>query len=196
MLFLKGRTDGGVWWQAFFFWFDDFMMCQSDKWRYVMVLIASLTWQLSVPADPGGCPRPAKSSGNWLVCLLNRRVCNQFSSYHWHLIWWNSGVALCIHHSFFNFPLSLSLSLLFGSVRLCSHSTSVISLLSRGFQNVLKKRKENTWQRVHTLFSSAYSDPFRFIWDLNCKVNQQKKKIGCKWSHFQICKTRESFENA
>lgn len=62
MLLLKGRADGGVWWQAFylfiFFKFDDFMMCRSDAWRSVMVLIASLTWQLSVPTDPGVGPGP------------------------------------------------------------------------------------------------------------------------------------------
>lgn len=120
---------------------------------------------------------------SWLSAL-NRRLCNHFSSYHWHLIWLNSGVALCIHHSFFNFSLSLSLSPRFESVPRLSLHRRRHSSLSRHLQSVLKKqkRKENTWQCVHTLFSSAYSDPFRLIWDLNCKVNQGKKN-GWKISH-------------
>ena len=86
---------------------------------------------------------------NWLSAL-NRRLCNQFSSYHWHLIWLNSGVALCIHHSFFNFSpsvLSLSLSAI---LKVCALSLSLhqrrhssLSLKrERGFHSVLKKKRK------------------------------------------------------
>lgn len=123
---------------------------------------------------------------SWLSAL-NRRFCNQFSSYHWHLIWLNSGIALCIHHSFFNFSPSLSPSLSPPTFSKCASAltppTSSLFSRERFSERVKKKkRKENTWQCVHTLFNSAYSDPFRLIWDLNCKVNQEKKN-GWKISH-------------
>lgn len=130
----------------------------------------------------------------WFVCSTGDSAT---SSHRITDIWFGETVgSLCVFIIISLISLFLSLSLSFLEVCAYTLTPPASSLFSREVFRTcfLKKRKENTWQRVHTLFSSAYSDPFRFIWDLNCKVNQQEKKIGCKWSHFQICKTRESFK--
>lgn len=88
-----------------------------------------------------------------------RRLWNRFSPYQIILY---CRAAWCIHPSFFNLSPFLS----FVGVRRLPLNRRHHSGLWRGSQSV-KKGDRNTWRCVHTLFSSAYSDPFRLIWDLN-----------------------------
>jgi len=91
-------------------------------------------------------------------------------------------VALCSHPAFFILPSPLSTSpSLSLSLKCASHCTRVILLcsLERFFpplfvQSVTKHVTAGA--RTLSLFSSAYSDPFRFIWDFNWRVNHREEK--------------------